>query len=104
MHFYGRRENLCWWKNREKYSNQHYLKSSNELKKLYSDIPEALENNYNFPFRFNFKPKKSKPILPSLKISDNRTEEDELILQSQEGLKNRLNKFVLKKNIQSNSK
>ena len=91
-------------KNRKKYSNQHYLKSSNELKKLYSDIPEALENNYNFPFRFNFKPKKSKPILPSLKISDNRTEEDELILQSQEGLKNRLNKFVLKKNPQSNSK
>ena len=32
----------------KKYSNQHYLKSSNELKKLYSDIPEALENNYNF--------------------------------------------------------
>ncbi len=91
-------------KNRKKYSNQHYLKSSNELKKLYSDIPEALENNYNFPFRFNFKPKKSKPILPSLKISNNRTEEDELILQSQEGLKNRLNKFVLKKNPQSNSK
>ena len=91
-------------KNRKKYSNQHYLKSSNELKKLYSDIPEALENNYNFPFRFNFKPKKSKPILPSLKISDNRTEEEELILQSQEGLKNRLNKFVLKKNLQSNSK
>ena len=89
-------------KNRKKYSNQHYLKSSNELKKLYSDIPEALENNYNFPFRFNFKPKKSKPILPSLKISNNRTEEDELILQSQEGLKNRLNKFVLKKNPQSN--
>jgi DNA polymerase-3 subunit alpha len=53
-------------KNRFKYSNQHYFKSQEELKKLYSDIPEALENNYNFHLRFNFKPKKSKPILPSI--------------------------------------
>ena len=52
-------------KNRFKLSNQHFLKKIN-LKKLYSDIPEALENNYNFHLRFNFKPKKSKPILPSI--------------------------------------
>ena len=31
-------------KNRFRYSNQHYLKSQEELEKLYSDIPEALEN------------------------------------------------------------
>ena len=37
------------------------LKTS-RTKKLYKDLPEALENNYNFPLRFNFKPKKSKPI------------------------------------------
>ena len=41
-------------------------KKIDDLKKLYSDIPEALENNYNFHLRFNFKPKKSKPILPSI--------------------------------------
>ena len=35
-------------KNRFKLSDQHYLKKGNELTKLYSDIPEALENNYNF--------------------------------------------------------
>ena len=35
-------------KNRFKYSDQHYLKSHDELIKIYSDIPEALENNYNF--------------------------------------------------------
>jgi len=33
---------------RFRYSNQHYFKSQDELEKLYSDIPEALENNYNF--------------------------------------------------------
>ena len=52
-------------KNRFRYNNQ-LLKSQDELQKLYSDIPEALENNYNFNLRFNFKPKKSKPILPSI--------------------------------------
>ena len=46
-------------KNRLKLSNQHFLKNDAELRKLYSDIPEALENNYNFHLRFNFKPKKS---------------------------------------------
>ena len=89
-------------KNRKKYNNQHYIRSSDEIKKLYSDIPEALENNYNFPFRFNYKLKKSKPILPSLKILNNRTEEDELKFQSNIGLKNRLNKFILKKNQDNN--
>ena len=44
-------------KNRFKYSNQHYFKNHEELSMLYSDIPEALENNYNFHLRFNFKPK-----------------------------------------------
>ena len=36
-------------KNRFKYSNQHYIKTTQEINKLYEDIPEALENNYNFP-------------------------------------------------------
>ena len=84
-------------KNRKKYNNQHYLKDTDELKKLYSDIPEALENNFNFPYRFNFKLKKSEPILPSLKISDNRSEKEELLHQSKQGLKNRLENFVIKK-------
>ena len=90
-------------KNRRKYTSQHYIKSSDEIKKLYADIPEALENNYNFPYRFNYKLKKSKPILPSLKISSNRTEEEELEFQSKIGLKNRLEKFILKKNTQKDT-
>ena len=83
-------------KNRKRYSDQHYIKSNDEIKNLYSDIPEALENNYNFPFRFSFKVKKSKPILPSIQISNQRNENDELTFQSNEGLKNRLENFVFK--------
>ena len=81
-------------KKRKKYSDQHYIKNSDELKKLYSDIPEALINNYNFPYRFNFKLKTSKPVLPSLKITNNRTEEEELLSLTKNELKHRLEKFI----------
>ena len=86
-------------KNRKKYTDQHYIKTSEELKKLYEDIPESLENNYNFPLRFNYKLKKSKPKLPSLKTLSDFTENEELIFQSEKGLKNRFENFIFKKNI-----
>ena len=85
-------------KNRFKLSNQHYLKQDVELKNLYSDIPEALENNYNFHLRFNFKPKKSKPILPSIANSNKNSPQDELLRQAKNGLDNRIKNFILKKN------
>ncbi len=85
-------------KNRFRYSNQHYLKDTQELEKIYKDIPEALENNYNFPRRFNFKPNKSKPILPSISNDKETSAEKELLRQAEIGLENRLKNFILKKN------
>ena len=90
-------------KNRFKYSDHHYLKSHDELVSLYTDIPEALENNYNFHSRFNFKPKKSKPILPSI-ASGKNSPEDELSRLAKEGLKNRMNNFILKKELSEKKK
>ena len=55
-------------KNRKKFKNNHFLRTSNEMTELFKDIPEALENNYNFPKKFSFKPKNTKPILPSLSL------------------------------------
>ncbi len=52
--------------NRSRFSNNHYLKSSKEMDELFKDLPEALENNYNLPFRCNFRPIPSKPILPNI--------------------------------------
>ncbi len=86
-------------KNRFKYKNVHHLKKTTEdLIKLYSDIPEALENNFNFHLRFNFKPKKSKPILPSIANEQSNSPEEELLKQAEEGLQNRIINFVLKRN------
>mgnify|MGYP000294533577 CR=1 FL=1 len=84
--------------NRFKFSNQHFLKNHEELENLYSDIPEALENNYNFHLRFNFKPNKSKPILPSITNDNLNSPKEELTKQAQEGLENRMKNFILKKN------
>ena len=86
-------------KNRVKLSKHHYLKKSEELSKIYSDIPEALENNYNFHLRFNFKPKKSKPILPSIANLQSNSPEDELLNQAKEGLSYRIKNFISKKNV-----
>jgi len=83
--------------NRQKFSDQHFIKKNEDIVALYKDIPEALENNYNFPYRFNFKPKKSAPVLPTIKTVNNITVEDELLAQAKIGLKNRLENYILKK-------
>jgi len=83
---------------RFKYSDQHFIKKNEDLLFLFKDIPEALENNYNFPYRFNFKPKKSAPVLPTIKTEKNITVEDELLSQAKKGLANRLENYILKKN------
>ena len=83
--------------NRFRYSKAHYIKNDEQIKKLYEDIPEALENNYNFPLRFSFKPKKSKPILPSISNNQNISAVDELIKQAKAGLDLRLKNFIYKK-------
>jgi len=83
--------------NRLKFSDQHFIKKSEDVVTLFKDIPEALENNYNFPYRFDFKPKKSVPVLPTIKTENNISVEDELLTQAKTGLKNRLENYILKK-------
>ena len=73
-------------KSRLKYSDHHYLKSDKEMFDLFSDIPEALENNYNLPFRCNFRPENSNPILPNISSSKNNSADETLEKYSYEGL------------------
>jgi DNA polymerase-3 subunit alpha len=80
-------------KNRLKLSNQHYLKNNSEMSELFADLPEALENNYNFPFRSSFSPSFSKPILPNIS-SDKDGNADEILKKySLEGLKEKSKKL-----------
>ena len=78
-------------KNRLRFTDQHYLKTNSEMLNLFSDLPEALENNYNFPFRCNFRPLFSNPILPNIS-SDKGGNADEILKnESSEGLKFKFN-------------
>ncbi len=74
--------------NRIKLSNNHYLKSSMEMNEIFKDLPEALENNYNIPYRCSFRPVISKPILPNIS-SDSSDVNEELKKDSIKGLKER---------------
>ena len=81
-------------KDRRKYSDQHYLKSSEDMIKLFCDLPDALENNKNFPFKVSYRPKNSLPILPDIKTEDNNDIDKILTEESLVGLKNKLQEYV----------
>ena len=79
-------------KNRLKLTDQHYLKTNSEMSELFSDLPEALENNYNFPLRCNYRPLFSNPILPNISSDKDGNADEILKKDSIEGLKVKFNK------------
>ena len=82
-------------KNRKRYSNEHYLKSSEEMYQLFHDLPDALENNRNFPERISYRPKNSLPVLPDIKTDQIKNVSDILTKDSIDGLKLKLDEYVL---------
>ncbi len=89
-------------KSRDKLSSEHYYKNSQELCEIYKDIPEALENNYNFPYRFSYKLKKSSPNLPKLNTKKDNNVEKNLREEAKLGLEKRLNNHIFLKNKSKN--
>ncbi len=80
-------------KNRIRFSDQHYLKGSREMSQLFADLPEALENNYCFPLRCNFRPLFSNPNLPNISSDKEGNADDVLKKDSLDGLKIKFNKI-----------
>ena len=80
-------------KSRIRLSNQHYLKNNSEMTELFSDLPEALENNYNFPLRCNFRPLFSNPILPNISSEKGGNADDILKKDSLHGLRIKFDKI-----------
>ncbi len=80
-------------KNRVRLSDQHYFKKNSEMSELFADLPEALENNYNFPLRCSFRPIFSNPILPNISSEKEGNADSILKKDSLDGLKNKFNKF-----------
>src|SRR5210317_408725 len=92
-------------KSRIKLSNEHYLKNNSEMTELFTDLPEALENNYNFPLRCNFRPLFSNPILPNISSEKDGNADDKLKKDSMHGLRIKFDKvFGIKTNDLENNK
>ncbi len=80
-------------KNRLRFTDQHYLKTNSEMSELFADLPEALENNYNFPLRCSYRPLFSNPILPNISSDKDGNADEVLKKDSIEGLKVKFNKI-----------
>ncbi len=80
-------------KNRLRFTDQHYLKTNSEMSELFADLPEALENNYNFPLRCSYRPLFSNPILPNISSDEDGNADEILKKDSIKGLKIKFNKI-----------
>ncbi len=79
---------------RRKATPDHYFKTAREMRDLFSDIPEAIDNTLVVAQRCSFLLKPIDPILPPFETEGGRSEIEELKLQSANGLEWRLENFV----------
>jgi len=82
-------------KRRERrYSEEQYVKSSEEMAALFHDLPEALENSVQVARRCNLEMEFGTYYLPAFPTPDNMDVESFLQQVSEEGLQDRLSKFT----------
>ena len=74
---------------RRRVTPDHYFKTRAAMKKLFSDLPEALANTIEIALRCSYRPQMRKPILPRFTDGQN-SEAQELRKQATAGLKVRL--------------
>jgi len=74
----------------KKYTEQQYLRSSEEMQQLFEDIPEALANTVEIAKRCNLEIRLGESFLPQFPIPEGETEESYFCRVSREGLEQRL--------------
>jgi DNA polymerase-3 subunit alpha len=74
------------------------------MSELFADLPEALENNFNLPFKCNFRPQFSKPVLPNISSEKEGSADEILKKNSLDGLKEKFIKVfkIEVKNLDNN--
>ena len=72
------------------YSDQQFLKSPDEMRSLFADIPEALENAWEIALRCNLELKLGETFLPAFPIPAGKSTEEFLTSESVKGLEARL--------------
>ncbi len=81
---------------RRRLTSQHYFKSAAEMRALFADLPEAVDNTMVIARRTAYMVEKIDPILPPYDCGEGTTEQDELRRQAREGLEIRLRRQVYK--------
>jgi DNA polymerase III subunit alpha len=76
--------------NRKRLTEEHYFKSPQEMRELFADIPEAVDNTLVVARRTAFMPEPRQPILPPYASARGRDEEAELRAEAAAGLDARL--------------
>ena len=85
---------------RRRVTPNHYFRSAAEMRTLFADLPEAVDNTLVIARRCAYMPKKVNPILPAFvagaadKAEQERLEVEELRRQAHDGLTFRLNRYV----------
>ncbi|HEY9567395.1 MAG TPA: DNA polymerase III subunit alpha [Thalassobaculum sp.] len=79
---------------RRRVTPHHRFKSAEEMRELFADLPEAVDNTVVIARRCAYMPRKLDPILPSFQTEAGRTEAEELRAQAESGLLGRLEAHV----------
>jgi len=77
-----------------RYSEQQYLRSPQEMARLFADLPEALENSVELARRLNLEVRLGQPSLPAYPVPKGRTIEEHLREEARAGLEMRLTQLA----------
>ena len=72
------------------YSEDQYLRSSQEMAELFADVPEALENALEIARRCSLDLKLGESVLPAFPVPDGQTEAEFLAAEARRGLERQL--------------
>jgi DNA polymerase III subunit alpha len=75
---------------RRRVTPEHYFKSAAEMRALFADLPEAVDNTVAVARRCAYMPEARQPILPAFPLPSGQTEAGELRRQAEAGLARRL--------------
>ncbi len=75
---------------RRRLTEKHYFRTAKEMRDLFADLPEAVDNTVVIARRCAFMPTEHAPILPPFEIEGASNEEEALKLMAQDGLEARL--------------
>ena len=80
---------------RQRLTPEHRFKSAAEMRALFADLPEAVQNTLVIAQRCACMPRPHKPILPAFPTESGRDEAEELRAQAEAGLRRRLAEHVI---------